>query len=158
MELNEIMEPFVHGTIEMLGLMAGVEACRGSAEPGEFDRGYRGIIKLDGNAWGELSIYLSGNTAGKIVASLLGDETDNPGSSTVLDGVGEMVNIISGYAKGALAGTPYHFFMSFPEVQRLKGAPPEERLLNATVIESELGSLAVSLLVETGVSAFEVEP
>jgi len=65
--------------------------------------------------------------------------------------------MISGYAKAALADTPYYFIMSLPEVYRIEGELSEARLSETTVVETELGSIAILLQVETEASTFQAE-
>ena len=67
-----------------------------------------GIIGIHGNVSGFITINLSDKMAMKTVGGFLQEELTEIGSQ-VVDGVGEMANLLSGGIKKALAGTDWGF-------------------------------------------------
>lgn len=60
-------------------------------------------IGVAGNINGNVSVCLTEKSAAKIVSTMLGMEIE-PGSDDVLDGIGEVANLIAGGTKNNLAG------------------------------------------------------
>jgi chemotaxis protein CheX len=78
---------------------------------------------------GLMMITIDGRLARTIVASMLGmgeDEIDGD----LLDGVGEVANMVAGAAKTSLSGTPYRFDLSIPAAST--GAGNEVSAKNGT--------------------------
>ncbi len=117
-EVDPILQAFVDAAVETLRTMAMLEL-----EPGEvtsaaaFDDtlDYTTTMGLCGENEGLLVLSLESDLARKIVASMLGeDESEIDGD--LLDGVGELANMIAGSAKTVLGQTDYHFDLSIPAV------------------------------------------
>jgi len=75
-----------------------------------------GVMGLSGDAEGSVVISLPQALALKIFAKMVGEEEKTAIDDDVKDAVGEVINVISGQAKGALANTKYHFIISLPSV------------------------------------------
>jgi len=72
-----------------------------------------GVIGLSGEAQGSISLSFSNSTATSFVKKMLGD-ISSVSEDDVIDGVGEIVNIIAGNAKAYL--TKYDLSISLPNV------------------------------------------
>lgn len=55
-------------------------------------------------------------TAFALARRILAESGIEPDATVVRDCVGEVVNVVCGQAKTLLSGTPYHFFLSTPQV------------------------------------------
>jgi chemotaxis protein CheX len=83
--------------------------------PGEQDYGVSGIVGLAGEASGSVVLNLDEHTAMAVVGTFTGD-TYTKVSSDVIDGIGELTNMIAGDAKNRLHVKGYHFDISLPRV------------------------------------------
>ncbi len=90
-----------------------------------------GVMGLSGEATGSVVISLPEPLACRVVGNMLHEQPAASLNDDVCDGVGELINMISGHAKSALAKTPYHFTISIPsvvsgpghEISHRKGTP-----------------------------------
>jgi chemotaxis protein CheX len=76
-----------------------------------------GIIGLSGPTTGTCAVSMPGEFARRMVSEMLGE--DVPGgveSSTVRDGVGEIINMVTGGAKAKLAKTEHRFDITLPTI------------------------------------------
>jgi chemotaxis protein CheX len=116
---KEYLAPFIRNTPHVLKTMAAVEA--------EFRELYfsndlrifgdiSGIIGLSGKAEGTVVITFCWALARTIIAKMMQVDADSVNVELIHDGVGELVNIVSGATKKEFVGKPYHFELSLPTV------------------------------------------
>ena len=74
-------------------------------------------ISLVGSVNGLVNIWLTDKVASKVVSMML-DMKVEEGSDDVLDGIGEMVNIIAGGIKNRLEGAEYDYQIGIPNTIR----------------------------------------
>lgn len=115
----EYLSPFIENTIKVLQTMAGTEA---SFREVYFNNDMRifgdisGIIGLSGNSEGTVAITLYWELARKIIAQMMKVKQEHINAEYIHDGVGELINMISGSTKKMFKGTPFHFNLSLPTV------------------------------------------
>jgi len=140
--------------METFKKMVGVEAKPGKLEmKRDSGLGYdiSGIIGISGNAKGMISLSFPRDTAIKVTNKFVGmDNTDI--SDDTIDAIGELANIIAGYAKKEL--TSLNISISLPSVvmgdnHRVK--EPKDVFSFVVPFSTELGKfdLAVSLKSDT---------
>jgi chemotaxis protein CheX len=116
---QEYLAPFINNTRHVLKTMAAVEA--------EFQEVYfsndlrifgdvSGIIGLSGEAEGTVVVTFYWNLARTIIAKMMQVDGEGVNAELIHDGVGELVNMISGASKKDFVGKPYHFELSLPTV------------------------------------------
>ena len=110
------VNPFILSTIETFKTMMKIDVVPQKPElkqePGPmYD--ISGIIGLSGNAQGSISLSFPKIVALKTVSAMIGAEIKIVGPE-ITDGIGEIVNIIAGYAKKNL--TQYNLAISLPNV------------------------------------------
>lgn len=116
---KEYLAPFINNTRHVLKTMAAVEA--------EFQEVYfsndlrifgdvSGIIGLSGEAEGTVVVTFYWNLARTIIAKMMQVDGEGVNAELIHDGVGELVNMISGASKKDFVGKPYHFELSLPTV------------------------------------------
>jgi len=116
---QEYLVPFINNTRHVLKTMAAVEA--------EFQEVYfsndlrifgdvSGIIGLSGEAEGTVVVTFYWNLARTIIAKMMQVDGEGVNAELIHDGVGELVNMISGASKKDFVGKPYHFELSLPTV------------------------------------------
>ena len=113
--MNEVLVPFTQGAIETLTTMLGLEANLGSDERGE-DCPLAAYVDLQGERTGRLVLSFPSSTASFLVAEMMAVDLDEMDDELLHDGVGEVANMIAGYAKTQLADTAYHFSLHLPSV------------------------------------------
>ncbi|MBD3346539.1 MAG: chemotaxis protein CheX [Chitinivibrionales bacterium] len=144
------INPFIQSTMETFQKMMNTEVSPGkpilkSASTMKFD--VSGIIGLSGEAQGSIAICFPKVVALKTVSAMLGMSVKVVGEE-VRDGVGEIANIIAGYAKQYLH--EYSVTISLPKiimgnghvVTNIKGVPafivPFESALGVFAMEVAL--------------------
>ena len=113
---DSYIEPFVQATQETFQTMLSVDV-----EPGKayikkkllLNYDVSGAIGISGGAQGLIALCFTEPVALKIVSSLIGMDFDVP-QTEVMDAVGELANIIAGYAKKNLKDFTYT--ISLPNV------------------------------------------
>jgi chemotaxis protein CheX len=110
------INPFISSTIDTFKTMLHADITPGKPRLKEdalptFD--VSGVIGLSGDALGAIVLSFPKLAALKIVSALLGMPIKVIGPE-LTDGIGELANIISGYAKKGLA--EYHLSISLPNV------------------------------------------
>ncbi len=113
--MNEVLVPFTSGALELLTTMLGLEASLGTDEAGE-DCPLAAWVDLQGDKSGRLVLSFPQPTAEFLVAEMLAMDLDELDEELLHDGVGEVANMIAGYAKTRLAKTPYQFQLHLPSV------------------------------------------
>ncbi len=146
------VNPFIQATVEtfktmlMMELKTGVPSLKSEAKH-TFD--VSGVIGLSGEAQGIISISFPKVLSLKIVSKLLGEEIKIVGPE-LTDGVGEIANIIAGYAKQYL--TQFKLQISLPNVVIGSGHRIEVQSGVPTIIVpliSELGEFAMEVALKT---------
>ena len=120
----KLINPFINASIEVLKTTAQMEIRRKEIF---LKKNYRmfgdisGVMGLSGQASGSVVVSMPGTLACLLVARMLGEEPAAEVNDSVRDGIGELINMISGHAKAALAGSEYHFMLSLPVVVTGRG-------------------------------------
>lgn len=118
-EEKEYIMPFVENARVVLSKMAGFEAefkevyfCNAFRIFGDVS----GIIGLTGDAEGTVVVTFYWNLARKVISQMMRVESNIINAELIHDGVGEIINMISGATKKEFVGKPYHFELSLPTV------------------------------------------
>jgi chemotaxis protein CheX len=110
------VNPFILSTIETFKTMMKIDVVPQKPElkqEGGPMYDISGIIGLSGNAQGSISLSFPKIVALKTVSAMIGTEIKIVGPE-ITDAIGEIVNIIAGYAKKNL--TQYNLAISLPNV------------------------------------------
>jgi len=114
------LNPFVEGTVVTLKQMADMECQRTGLrlnQDAKVKGDISGTIGLSGNAEGFVSVSFTNAVAKKIVAKMLMiDDGETVTDADLQDGVGELMNVVAGYAKAQLVNTEHSFQLSIPNV------------------------------------------
>ncbi|WP_025321709.1 chemotaxis protein CheX [Deferrisoma camini] len=114
----EIVNPFLHATVDVLRTMAGVEARRGAPRlkgAGEPSFDISGLVGLSGQVQGYVALSFREPAAFYVVGRFLGEPVQET-NAQVRDAVGELANIVAGGAKRVLAEQGYDLKISIPTV------------------------------------------
>jgi chemotaxis protein CheX len=103
-----------------------------------------GVISLTGDIMGSVILSIDNQTAGKAISNMLGDQIQN--QQEIIDGIGEITNVIAGMAKTDLSNFSCDFEISVPVMIVGKGAniehlSAEKRYLTTIPFETEDGSV-----------------
>lgn len=145
-----LINPFIHATAEIFRTTAQLEVQRKELF---LKKDYRmfgdvsGVMGLSGQASGSVVISMPGRLACMLVGKMLGEEPQATVTDTVRDGIGELINMIAGHAKAALAGSEYHFLLSLPVV--ITGQGHE--------IAHRTGSPCIVVVFSTGQDEFAIQ-
>lgn len=152
----EVASQFVRAVEEAFEKMLGcaVSAGRVAEREAPAPRDLSVVVGFTGGRRGAVILSLTERTACRLVSRFAGEQLEELGP-TVIDGVGEILNIIAGRAKTAFAREASGIDMSLPtivmgrehEVHRLKDAPT---LL--LPFASELGDFELVLILERPVA------
>ncbi len=142
----EYINPFIMSATELFESMLDCPVKMGAPGIAADDGGTPdiiGVIGLSGTAQGTVALKLPVKTALKIVGRMVGMDFKSVDSS-IIDGIGELVNIIAGNAKGKFTG--HKIMVSLPTVVR--GSICTLNNLGNTVFlavpfESELGGFSL---------------
>lgn len=110
------VNPFVKATNETFKTMMGMELKMGVPELKKADKhtfDISGVIGLSGEAQGIISLSFPEKLALQVVSKLLGAEITTVGAD-LTDAIGEIANIVAGYAKQYL--TQFKLSISLPNV------------------------------------------
>ncbi len=114
----EQFNPFILSTYEVFDSILDCEVKAGNIRKNTIEKGSQdliGIIGLSGTAQGSVAIKFPVETALSIVGEMIGSKMKRVDAS-VVDGVGELVNIIAGKAKRNMKG--HKLSISLPTVIR----------------------------------------
>lgn len=114
----DYINPFIMSTYEVFESMMDCEVKAGDIQINSDEKDSLdlvGIIGLSGTAQGAVALRFPVKTALSIVGAMIGDKIRSVDSS-VIDGVGELVNIIAGKAKANMKG--HSLSISLPTVVR----------------------------------------
>ncbi len=112
------INPFLHGTIEVLKKMAFVEPRPGKVylkETIEAHGDVSGIIGITGDMIGSLAISFSEPCICHLIGCMLGESFDEA-TQEVFDGVGEITNMISGVARTNMEKEGMSVYAAIPSV------------------------------------------
>jgi chemotaxis protein CheX len=144
----EYINPFLKASINLFKEYLGLQAVAGKphllGDPKDLDL-VSGIIGLAGDTRGAVVLSFSRETAIAIVSKMAGQEYKAL-SNEVLDGVGELINIIAGNAKQDLLD--FRIDISLPGVitgSSYKIRWPEGIPVVAIPFTTELGSFSVNV-------------
>ncbi len=113
------LTPFIENTIQVLKTSAQLDAVFREVY---FSNSFRifgdisGIIGLSGASEGTVAVTLYWDLACKVIANMMSVSEDQINAEYIHDGVGELINVISGSTKKMFKGTPFHFNLSLPTV------------------------------------------
>ncbi len=113
------LTPFIENTVSVLKTTAGLESVFREVY---FTNSFKifgdisGIIGLSGASEGTVAVTLFWGLARRIIANMMSVEPDRINAECIHDGVGELINVISGSTKKRFKGTPFHFDLSLPTV------------------------------------------
>lgn len=121
----EVVEAFSAAAITALQELVQVAADLDPAPPppgADAAACVRAVVRLVRPIPGELTLLLSAETAADLARRYLPQGAPLTEAMTE-DVIGEFANVIAGQAKTALQGTPYHFLLSLPRVDRTQTVP-----------------------------------
>lgn len=141
---NEMMTPFVEGTLEMMGSMLGLD-CQVTEVDASFgpEPTVFGTIRLAGKASGRITVSLAEADGKQLVGAMLGLEQDEVDDELMKDGLGEMANVIAGFARSVLSSAEHSMEIGLPEIALV--APATGGGVIQRKIESDLGSFLLTL-------------
>jgi chemotaxis protein CheX len=150
----EIINPFVHSTINALETMAFIKP--GIGKPFLKNQNdpvcdVSGSIGLIGEIAGTINVNFETEVICKIVSNMLGEshtEIDN----TVVDAVGEIANMVAGGAKGEMQGKGMNFNIALPNVtvgHRHSHAFPPDIPTIVIPFTTEQGEFTVEVCIRT---------
>jgi chemotaxis protein CheX len=146
------VNPFIESTIETFKTMMKIDVVPQKAElkhDGDQMYDISGIIGLSGNAQGSISLSFPKIVALKTVSAMVGSEIKIIGPE-ITDAIGELVNIIAGYAKQNL--TQYNLAISLPNVIVGKDHSVAALSGTATIVvpfTSAIGNFAMEISLRT---------
>ncbi len=114
----DYINPFIEATINTVQTMVNVVPTRDKVflkGEGEEVYGVSGIIGLGGEATGAVVLNFPETVAISAVSKFVGEEATSI-TSNVVDGVGELTNIIAGDAKNRLMQKGYKFEIGLPKI------------------------------------------
>lgn len=120
----QLVNPFLVATLECMAVMAGLqpERRRLFLKTTPLMHGdIAGIIGLSqagsqGLITGSVVVSFPNSLARRIVSRLMGEDAETLPKDLLMDGIGEVANMVGGGAKRLLAGTSYRFDISTPTV------------------------------------------
>ena len=144
----EYINPFIKASVNLFTQYLGVEVTPGTpyvrSDPEDLEE-VSGIIGLAGETTGAVVLSFSRETAVELV-SRMAKKKYQALTNEVIDGVGELVNVIAGNAKQGL--TDFRIDMSLPGIVTGKAYSihwPEGIPVVAIPFESELGHFSVNV-------------
>lgn len=150
-EEKEYIMPFVDSTNKVLTKMADMNP--------EFKEVYfcntfrifgdvSGIIGLTGQAEGTVVITFYWDLARKVISNMMQVDSSKINAEIIHDGVGEIINVISGATKRQFVGKPYHFDLSLPTVVMGSGhqiGHPEDASIAMLLFDMDGSSFALQV-------------
>ena len=120
----QLVNPFLVATLECMTVMGGMqpERRRLFLKTSPMMHGdIAGIIGLSqagskNGITGSVVVSFPDALARRIVSRLMGEDPETLSKDLLMDGIGEVANMVGGGAKRLLAGSPYRFDISTPTV------------------------------------------
>ncbi len=115
----DYINPFIEATVHTFQTMCQIVPTREKLfikkRDSEEIYGISGIIGLKGEMYGTVILNFPEQIAIRMVSKIAGEEQKNI-TATVVDGVGEILNIIAGDAKNRLVQKGYKFDIGLPKI------------------------------------------
>ena len=117
--ITKIVNPYIAATVDLLTTMAGLHAERKEVF---LKKNYRlfgdvsAIMALSGKVEGEVTVCFEERLARIVVSTIMSTTPESLTKEELRDGIGEVVNIVAGNAKAALAATEYSHEIALPAV------------------------------------------
>lgn len=144
---EELLGALVEGTMMMLSMMFGVDGTVSddATENGHVSVGSR--IALSGPIRAEVLLSLPRTSASTFVATMVACDPGDVADELLADGVGEMINIIAGNAKAALARSEWYLELAIPEAATHDEAHSFRGLAGSAVrrIDTALGPIELAV-------------
>lgn len=147
------VNPFITATVETFKTMLAMELETGTPSlkvDATHTYDISGVIGLSGEAQGVISLSFPKVMALKVVSNLLGSDVKIVGPE-LTDGIGELANIVAGYAKQGLS--EYKLSISLPNVVVGQGHRIATQSGVPTIIvplkSSDLGEFAMEVSLKT---------
>lgn len=116
----EILNPFIAGSETTMKTMVGITEVKRTALHLKNDFHFPGdvsaLMGIGGGITGSMALTMSEATARHFMGNMLGMNGADLSREELQDGVGEMVNLITGSAKSVVTGTKYAFNISLPSI------------------------------------------
>lgn len=150
----EYLNPFIENTVNVIHTMASGKAVFKEIY---FSNAFRifgdisGIIGLSGDAEGTVVLTFYWDLAWKIISGMMQVPEEAINADLIHDGVGELINMISGSTKRNFVGTRYHFELSLPTVVVGSGhqiGHPEGASIAILIFEMDNSSFAVHVCIK----------
>ncbi|MFQ5500176.1 MAG: chemotaxis protein CheX [Candidatus Zixiibacteriota bacterium] len=115
----ETVEPFIDGTVDVIKKMTDQDVTRQDLY---LKRSYymsgdiSGVMRLSGDTEGVVAIAFRKDLASSLVARMVSCDESELSIDDIMDGIGEIINIISGTARTALSENGSSFDISLPAV------------------------------------------
>ena len=146
----DYINPFLEATVSTFQSMCSLVVTREKIflkGNDQVNYGVSGIIGLAGEAQGAVVLSFPEETARKVISKLVGEDFDTI-NAAVVDGVGELTNIIAGDAKNRLVQKGYKFDLSLPRIVSGRShIAAQSRAVQCLVISfrSELGTFCLEV-------------
>lgn len=147
-----VVNPFINATVETFKTMLAMDLETGTPSlkvDATHTYDISGVIGLSGEAQGVISLSFPKMMALKVVSNLLGSDVKIVGPE-LTDGIGELANIVAGYAKQGLS--EYKLSISLPNVVVGQGHRIATQTGVPTIIvplKSNLGEFAMEVSLKT---------
>jgi chemotaxis protein CheX len=122
--ITKLINPYVSSVLDLMTTMAGMHVERKDLF---LKKNYRlfgdisGIMNFSGRIEGSVTVSFTEELAKEVVAKIMGISSSDITDDDLRDGVGELINIISGNAKAALSETEFSHEIALPAVIRGMG-------------------------------------
>jgi chemotaxis protein CheX len=122
--ITKVVNPYISAAVDLLSTMAGLHAEKKDVF---LKRNYRlfgdisGIMSLTGAVEGQVVVCFEETLARDVVGRIMSARPQDLTKDELRDGVGEVINIIAGNAKAALATTEYAHQIGLPAVATGQG-------------------------------------
>ncbi len=117
--ITKLINPYISAVLDLMTTMAGLHVVRKDLF---LKKNYRifgdisGIMNFSGKIEGSVTVSFPEELAKLIVSNIMGSSPSDISSDDLRDGVGELINIISGNAKASLAETEFSHEIALPAV------------------------------------------
>ncbi len=146
---DQVLDAFLSAGCLALREWAGTEVAAGPEPPGRTGGDLWAVVRFPTGPFAALVLRCSAPTAGALARRVLTEVAAEPDEALIRDCLGEVANIIAGQAKALLAGTPFQFTFSPPQVGSSAGREVEwqnDRPSLGAVFTSDLGEMALQLV------------
>jgi len=119
--ITKLINPYISSVLDLMTTMAGMHVERKDLF---LKKNYRlfgdisGIMNFSGHIEGSVTVSFTEDLAKDVIAKIMGISTSEITDNDLRDGVGELINIISGNAKAALSETEFAHEIALPAVVR----------------------------------------